>query len=140
MDIKDIENGKVNGKVVWVTDFRLNNQDLFKKPIRRVLPTKVLIRSNDELPNNKRIYYSKSHFVRLNAKGEPVKSGIISLYDNTGYRGYPGVPLEVYETEEEAALAWNRLVSENEKLIEKAREEVNKQFDDLLTKNQRIKI
>ncbi len=97
IDVKEITNGSIDGKIVWVYDFRYNNFD--EKPIRKVLPQSVFVQSNDKI--KKKIYYSKSHFVGRNKHGDPLKSKIIALYDNTGYRSFPGTPLNVFETERE---------------------------------------
>ena len=97
IDIKEIVDGKRNGDVIWICDFRYN--DYSNKPIRKIFPTKVLIQDNSEI--NKTIYYSKSHFIGLDKFGNKLKSKIISVFDNTGYRSFPGIPIKCFETEEE---------------------------------------
>jgi len=86
------------GDIVYICDYRFNNVD--EKPIRHVKPQKAMVFSNDDLPKNKRVYYSKHHFRPLNAKGNPT-SKIIAPYDNTGYRSYTGVSLNIFFTEAE---------------------------------------
>ncbi len=120
IDIKEISHGSSwNGKMVWICDYR--RPDLDKKPIRHVEPTQVLVRSNTELPDNKRIYYSENHFVKLNAKGLPT-SNIIPVFDNTGYRSNSGVPLMAFDNEEECNAAYceqsDQIIKELDKKIE----------------------
>lgn len=103
IDIKDIVEGQKNGEIVYVCDFR--QPDLNKKPIRKVLPTKVLIVSNDE--TKEKIYYSHCHFVELKADGTR-KAKIIKPYDNTGFRSYPGVPVAVFTEEQECIDFFNK--------------------------------
>lgn len=100
---KDIENGSFNGRYVWVCDYRYN--DINDKPIRHVHPQRVLVRSNSEL-QGKKIYYSESHFVELNSKNKPT-SKVIALFDNTGFRSYPGVPVNVFDNEQECLVHYH---------------------------------
>lgn len=95
---KEVASGFHNDKVVWICDYRYN--DYGEKPIRRLKPTRVIIRDIDETKD--RIYYSDSFFSKLNKNDEPLKA-IIKLFDNTGYRSFAGVPLSVFTTEEECA-------------------------------------
>ena len=88
------------GDIVWVCDYRFNNR-MVEKPIRHIKPTKVIVCSNGDLPKNKRVYYSNVHFKPLNKKGLPIKSKVIAPYDNTGFRSYAGVALEVFLNKEE---------------------------------------
>ena len=94
---KEIIDGKMNGQYVWICDHRAGD-DIANKPIRHVEPQQVLIRSNEE--TKKRIYYSESHFAPLNTKGLPT-SATVGLYDNTGYRAYRGVALQVFDNSQE---------------------------------------
>ena len=50
----DIRNGKYDGQVVYICDYRLGDKGIHAKPIRNVKPMKVLVRSNKELPKNKK--------------------------------------------------------------------------------------
>ena len=97
VNIKDVTDGNMNGQTVWICDLRYNNYN--EKPIRNIKPTKVLIRDNNE--TNKKIYYSSSHFVGLNKKNQPIKSKVIAVYDNTGYRSITGTPLNCFLSENE---------------------------------------
>lgn len=100
IDIKEITEGnKWSGKIVWICDFR--RPDLNKKPIRHVKPTKVIVRNNNEMTKKQKIYYSENHFCKLNNKDEIINSGVIPVFDNTGYRAYTGVPVSVFDNEEE---------------------------------------
>ena len=97
MKIEPKDIGNYANKFVWICDYRYN--DYLQKPIRKVLPQKVMVRDNKE--TNKRIYYSEYHFCGLNKKDEPLMSKIIGIYDNTGYRSYKGVPLNIFDNREE---------------------------------------
>jgi len=104
LETKEIRGGKYLGKHVWICHY--NRPDMQKKPLRNLKPVKVLIRSIDELPENKKIYYSKVFFSPLNKKGEPLAK-YISPVDNTGYRGYCGNELYVFNNEKECKEHWN---------------------------------
>lgn len=106
-DTKEIARGEHNEKIVWICDLRYN--DYRKKPIRHVKPTKVLIRSNKE--SDKTFYYCDSHFVELNKNDQPKKK-THSLYDNTGFRSYKGVPVNCFETEAECIEYYKKLCQE----------------------------
>lgn len=86
---------RVIGLCVWVCDFRFNNNGDIK-PIRNVEPVEVMVCSNEDLPGNKRVYYSPIHFRPV--VGEKVLSKVIGPYDNTGYRAYPGTSLNIFLT------------------------------------------
>jgi len=106
IDINNITSGSMNGQTVWVCDFRYTDFD--NKPARYLKPTQVLVRSNDAI--SKTIYYSDSHFVGLNAKGEPVASKIIAPYDNTGFRSYKGIPINCFKTEKECIAHYKKQI------------------------------
>lgn len=97
---KKIESGNIKeGDIVWICDYRLN-ENLDEKPIRHVVPTEVMIVNNENLPKNKKVYYSSYHFRTLNKKRE-ASSTIIAPYDNTGYRLYSGISLNIFKKEPE---------------------------------------
>jgi len=96
-DIKEVTDGHLNGKIVWICDYRFT--DFANKASRHVPPQRVLVRNNEE--TKKRVYYSESHFVGLNSKGQPVESKTISPFDTTGYRSSTGVPVNVFDSEME---------------------------------------
>jgi hypothetical protein len=89
------------GQKVYICDYR--QEDLNKKPIRNVNPMLVQVVSNDDLPKNKTVYYSELHFRMIKNKGEGVTARIIPPFDNTGYRSYPGVMLNIFDNYEECA-------------------------------------
>lgn len=60
LNTSDIRNGKHVGEKVWICHYLRPNLD--KKPLRNIKPTYVIIRDNDELPKNKKIYYSITFF------------------------------------------------------------------------------
>ena len=86
------------GKQYWICDYRLN-KDKSGKPIRNVAPKLVQVFSNDDLPKNKNVYYSPIHFRAVNNR--KVNSTVIAPFDNTGYRGYTGVSVNIFENEED---------------------------------------
>lgn len=132
IDTRDIMKGGHKGEIVWVCDHRL--LDINKKPIRHVKPTKVLVRSCDELPGHKRVCYSASYFSPLNKKGEPLAK-IISPVDNTGYRSYSGETLNVFTTEAECIARYNELCDIVVQTIDKELSEV---CDRLMEQKQKV--
>jgi hypothetical protein len=89
---------KVIDKRFWICDYRLNySKD--KKPIRNIQPKLIQVFSNDDLPKNKKVYYSPIHFREI--KNGKLLSTIIAPFDNTGYRSYTGVSVNIFNTYEE---------------------------------------
>lgn len=101
---KEVQSGNLDGKEVWICHY--NQPDLNKKPLRNVPPTKCLVVCNDELPKNKVVYYSKSHYRPVGKSGNPT-SKIISPVDNTGYRSQQGNPLNTFDNEVDCINKWN---------------------------------
>ena len=99
-NLTEITNAEHDGVIVYICDIR-HNDSPFSKLIRNVPPIKVIIQSNDELPSNKRVNYSLSHFKKLNKYDEPLKSSIIKPFDNTGYRSFTGIGLNVFDNMDE---------------------------------------
>ncbi|MBT2759973.1 hypothetical protein [Paenibacillus sp. ISL-20] len=133
------EVGRV-GEEVWICDYRYN--DIDNQPIRHITPRKVVVVSNEELPKNKRVYYSNFHFRPVNEKGK-VLSQVIAPYDNTGYRAYSGTSLNIFYTREECKQHYLNQCLENLKRFEQAKiskiayydmkiEEINKEVTSLL--------
>jgi len=104
IETKEVRDGKYLGKKVWVCHY--NRPDMQKKPLRNLPPTEVLIRSIDELPKGKKVYYSEVFFSPLNKKGL-VLSKVISPVDNTGYRSHCGNELYIFNNETECKKHWN---------------------------------
>lgn len=90
----DVANGSLDGQIVWVCDYRFN--DFNNKPIRHVPPTKAIIVA----AGSEKINYSNSYFMALNEHGAVKKSKKIKLYDATGWRSFPGIPLNIFTTEQ----------------------------------------
>jgi hypothetical protein len=98
INVKDITNGGTYlNKDVWVCDLRFNN--CLEKPIRKVEPIKVSVQNTALV--KKTIYYSDNALVPYNKKGELNFNQAFGIYDNTGFRSYPGVPLEIFDSEKE---------------------------------------
>ena len=93
---QEIREGGRIGDVLWICDYR--QPDLAQKPIRHVKPTEVMVVDNSELPANKTVYYSETHFRPLSKKREPLKK-IISPVDNTGFRHRSGFEIAVFDDE-----------------------------------------
>ncbi len=118
MHYHEIKDNLRAGDIVYICDYRFNNID--EKPIRHVQPQKVMVFSNDDLPKNKTVYYSEHHFRPLNAKGNPLIK-IIAPYDNTGYRSYTGVSLNIFLSEEECLKHYQKQCEEILKSLEQAK-------------------
>ncbi|PHA03004.1 hypothetical protein COE51_01285 [Bacillus pseudomycoides] len=121
------------GDEVFICDYRFN--DIDNKAIRHVKPQKVVLFSNDDLPKNKTVYYSEYHFRPLNAKGKAL-SKIIAPYDNTGYRSYTGVSLNIFLTEEECVEHYKQQCEEIIERFEKAKLDKAKYFDEMINEVQ----
>ena len=98
MSKKPLDKFKV-GETVYICDYRLN-RDHDARPIRHVKPTKVMIVSNNELPKNKTVYYSEYHFRPFNKNGT-LSTRVIAPFDNTGYRSYTGICVNIFKTLDE---------------------------------------
>ena len=133
IETKLVRDGKHIGKKVWVCHY--NRPDMQKKPLRNLPPTEVLIRSIDELPKNKKIYYSEVFFSPLNKKGEPLAK-YISPVDNTGYRMCCGNEIYIFNNEAECKKHWNTQLNNYfvklDELIFTAADSWRKQKEDLL--------
>jgi len=130
INIQDISDGGYNGKMVYICDYRFN--DVNDKPIRFIIPQKVLVVSSKDV--DKRIYYSDSCFLVLNKKDEPTKK-IISIFDNTGFRSFPGIPCKVFSTMEECTTEFKKMVQENIKQIEVWKNNQDIRYSELVKKN-----
>jgi hypothetical protein len=96
LEIKELRDGVHIGKEVWICDYRWTDFD--KKEDRNIKPTKVLIRDTDD--TTKRVNYSHCFFSEIK-KDKVVNSSLIKLFDNTGYRSFAGIALNVFTTEGE---------------------------------------
>ncbi|QNR65382.1 hypothetical protein IAQ67_15930 [Paenibacillus peoriae] len=128
------------GEEVWVCDYRYNDVD--NKPIRHIPPKKVVVVSNEDLPKNKRVYYSDFHFRELKGNGK-LSSTIIAPYDNTGYRAYTGESLNIFYAKEECVKHYLNQCMENLRQFEDAKtrkttyynnkiDEINQEITELL--------
>tara|TARA_R110000851_G_scaffold104432_1_gene222143 strand:- start:42 stop:461 length:420 start_codon:yes stop_codon:yes gene_type:complete len=133
IETKSVRDGKYLGKNVWICHY--HRPDMQKKPLRNIPPTKVLIRSIDDLPKGKKVYYSEVFFSPLNKKGEPLAK-VISPVDNTGYRGYCGNELYIFNNEKECNEHWNNQLNNYfvklDELIFTASDDWRKQKEELL--------
>lgn len=105
IDIDEIRNGRYDGRDVYICDYR---QEIGKKPLRNVPPTKVLVVPSSE--SKKTVYYSNSFFKPYGKKG--LLSKEIMPFDNTGFRSFTGNPVYVFDNEQECIDKWNTLLDE----------------------------
>lgn len=87
-----------------------------------------MVFNNDDLPPNKRVYYSDHHFRPLGKKGEPI-STVIAPYDNTGYRTYTGISLNIFFNEKECKDFYVNQCKVNIQRIEEAKIRSSQYFD-----------
>lgn len=137
-EFKNLLNKNIKyGDTVWVCDYRHN--DILEKPIRHVEPQKVFVVCNSELPKNKTVYYSDFHFRPVGNKGQML-SKIIAPFDNTGYRSYTGVSLNIFLTKEECIEHYIKQCNDIKDSVESERKRVsvklNQMIDDV---NENIK-
>ena len=112
-DIKTIVSTKEHkGKKFWVCDYRKDS--LHKKANRNVPPTEIIVLTDEDFDEAgikvPTVYYSCVAFSVLNKKGEPKYSKLIPPYDTTGYRSYPGIGINVFDTEDECIEFYNEQV------------------------------
>lgn len=115
-----VETSELEGRQVWIVDIRTSDGNAY---IRNVGPTLVRIMSNEELPEGKRIYYSKYHFRKIGKSGKLLKQ-ILAPYDNTGYRSNPGTSVNVFETYEEAVAKYNEQLNDVIEVYEERKREL----------------
>ncbi|GAA4879094.1 hypothetical protein GCM10023310_69020 [Paenibacillus vulneris] len=127
------------GDIVYICDYRFN--DIDNQPIRHIPPMKVVVCSNEDLPKNKRVYYSEVHFRPIGTNGK-VQSRIIAPFDNTGYRAYTGTSLNIFYDEQKSKDFYRTQCKENIKRFNEAKvnkvayydkkiEEINKEMESL---------
>lgn len=113
------------GKQYWICDYRLN-KDKDGKPIRNVVPKMVQVFSNDDLPKNKNVYYSPIHF-RAVSNGK-VNSTVIAPFDNTGYRGYAGISVNIFDNESDCRKCFTK---QCKNAIREYRDELNRRTTEI---------
>lgn len=102
LEAKEIREGVHNGKEVWICDYRW--KDFNKRPNRNIKPTLVFIRDCSE--TYKRVNYSNSYFSEIK-KDKVVNSSVIKLFDNTGWRSFAGLALNVFTEQKECEDFYN---------------------------------
>lgn len=107
---ENLEN--VIGKEVYICDIRVGKEPL-KKFIRNIPVKKAKIFPEEQAKKN--IYYSPIFFKEI--KNGKVLKTEIAPYDNTGYRLYPGVSLQIFDTEEEAIRCFEKQIEEAKALL-----------------------
>lgn len=114
------------GDLVWICDYR--HDDIINKPIRHVVPQKVMIVDNADLPKNKTVYYSPIHFVPL-GKNDAPKKQVIAPFDNTGFRGRTGTSVNIFDSEQECRDFYRVQCQRIKAEIEVARKSWMQRFD-----------
>ena len=135
VEASEVAEGMLNGRTLWICDYRYN--DIADKPIRAIVPTKVVVKSNTELPKNKSIYYSDSHFVKM--CGEKETSTIIPLFDNTGYRSRTGTPLNIFTEEDECKKFFNMQLNKANEEVAVWLESMKRRASEMLEKHKKLK-
>lgn len=129
-DYENLDN--IIGKQFWICDYRLN-KDKDSKPIRAVTPKLVQVFSNEVLPAKKRVYYSPIHFREV--KNGKVLSTVIGPYDGTGYRTYPGISVNIFESQEECVELFieqcDVAVNEYKEELERRTNEINRRIEEI---------
>lgn len=108
---KEVTGGGMVGEKVWICHYL--RPDLDKKPLRNLPPTECIVFSNDDLPKNKRVYYSSCHY-RPAGKDGKAKSKVISPVDNTGFRSRSGNLLFTFNDKQDCIDSWNKQIEEAE--------------------------
>lgn len=113
IDILEVTKNSDNvGKTFWVCDYR--KPDINKKAIRHVKPTCVMVLNEKHFEDLgkkfPRVYYSAFVLVPIDRKGKLKYSQYIVPYDNTGYRSYTGIPLNVFDNEQECIDFYNKQI------------------------------
>lgn len=116
LDILELtENANNLHKTFWVCDYR--KPDFNKKAIRNVKPTLVTVLDENHFEGlgrkYPRVYYSKFVIipVDVDTKGNLKYAKHIAPYDNTGYRSYKGIPLNVFDNYKECVDFYNTQVT-----------------------------
>ena len=117
--IEHILNGSMEGKIVWICDYR--RPDLCKEPIRARMPTKVMVM-------NGRVVHSDYHFKRLNNCSTPTGPAILP-FDKTGWRGFTGEPVKVFDNVDECLIQWNADLHVVERALHQKRKDLVDDID-----------
>lgn len=115
MKINENNIGDYVGRTLYVCDFRYN--DIFKKPIRHIKPTEVVVIRKED--TTKTIYYSSHCFAPVK-RGNPDNNKAISVFDNTGFRSYPGEPVQIFDNYEECKQAYIQMCNYNRERLNQA--------------------
>ena len=122
----------VIGNQYWICDYRLNREKN-SRPIRNITPKLVQVFSNADLPKNKRVYYSPIHFREV--KNGKVSATVIGPYDNTGYRSYRGVSVNIFDTKTECIEFFteqcNTAIREYEEELTRRTQEIHYRIDEI---------
>lgn len=137
LDLNDIVGSqKYAGQKIWICDYR---KDIDKKASRHVKPTEVYVAGDKDFSEaglEPRIYYSEVGFAKLNKKGEPLLKQLISPFDTTGYRTYPGIGVVAFDDENECIDYYNAQVLE---VVEKYENHMRTAMQYLVQEMQEIK-
>lgn len=114
------------GQIVYICDFRY--KDIFKKPIRHVVPVEVLVHSKQILGLKKTTYYSNFCFVPMK-NGNLILTKAVSPFDNTGFRSYEGEPVKIFDNMDECVQEYKKMCEINSALLDLAVHEFRNKVD-----------
>ncbi len=120
---------RVLGKMVWICDYRAN-EDPKKKPIRNIEPTPVVV--TDAKETSKDIYYSPVYFRPV--KNGKVSSKVIAPMDNTGFRCHTGESVNIFYTVEDCVKCYREQVRQAKAAYEEELARITKLFDERIKK------
>lgn len=120
---------RVLGKMVWICDYRAN-EDPKKKPIRNIEPTPVVV--TDAKETSKDIYYSPVYFRPV--KNGKVLSKVIAPMDNTGFRCHTGESVNIFYTVEDCVKCYREQVRQAKAVYEEELARITKLFDERIKK------
>lgn len=117
-------------KTFWVCDYR--KPDFNKKAIRKVRPTLITVLDQKHFEDvgkkYPRVYYSAFALIPIDSKGKLKYSSPVPPYDATGYRFYAGVPINVFDNEQECIDFYNKQV---DTVVTKYREYISNVVDNM---------
>lgn len=120
---------RVLGKMVWICDYRAN-EDPKKKPIRNIEPTPVVV--TDAKETSKDIYYSPVYFRPV--KNGKVSSKVIAPMDNTGFRCHTGESVNIFYTVEDCVKCYREQVRQAKAVYEEELARITKLFNERIKK------
>lgn len=145
IDLKDVvESLSHRGKTYYVCDYR--RPDLSKKAARSLAPTQVVVLTNADYEEvgmtPPRVYYSNVALAKVTKNGEPKYKSLVPPFDNTGYRSFTGIGINVFDNMDECVDFYNAqvqavvdVIEENKKFaVERLQEQIDETKTLIITK------